>query len=334
MSKTTVDTFADGSSVPPRDDSRPTIVVVGSYGAGLTLRCERVPDAGETVVGRSFSSGHGGKGSNQAIAAARLGARVSFCSVVGDDDFGSSALQLWILEGVDSRLVHVATGSTMVGVILVDATGENRIAIAPGVLDGFSPSLLNGLDEVLNSAQVLLVGLEIPVATAFEALAAGRRAGVTTVLNPAPVPTAPLPSGMLEMVDHLLPNRTEAAQLAGCPVDADPDELAGSACFQPVDTLVMTLGAAGCLVRTDDVVTLVPATPVADVVDTTGAGDSFAAAYAVGIAEGLDALEAARFAVRAAAHSVRTSEVVPSLPYRHEVAEVSPVGVIDRQDSS
>ena len=176
----------DTSSLESRADDPPRVVVVGSYGVGLTLVADRFPAAGETVVGRSFATGHGGKGSNQAVAAARLGATVTLCSAVGTDDFGERARGLWSMEGVDHHLVSTVDGSTMVGVILVDSSGENRIAIAPGVLDAFSADRLAGLDEVLVGADVLLVGLEIPVDTATAALRAGRVAGVTTVLNPGP----------------------------------------------------------------------------------------------------------------------------------------------------
>ena len=167
-------------------------MVVGSYGVGLTLATDRVPDAGETVIGRSFSTGHGGKGSNQAVAARRLGARVTLFTAVGADAFGAGARALWDDEGVEHDQVVTGTGSTMVGVILVDASGENRIAIAPGVLSDFGPQHLDRLADALADCDVLLVGLEIPLATAVAALRAGRAAGVTTVLNPAPAPLEPL----------------------------------------------------------------------------------------------------------------------------------------------
>ena len=296
------------------DAARPHVVVVGSYGVGLTLVTDRVPDAGETVIGRSFSTGHGGKGSNQAVAARRLGARVTLFTAVGADAFGAGARALWDDEGVEHDRVVTGAGSTMVGVILVDASGENRIAIAPGVLSEFAPHHLDGLPSVLAGCDVLLVGLEIPLATAVAALRAGRAAGVTTVLNPAPAPLEPLAPSVLDLVDHLVPNRSEAARLVGRDVGTDARSLLAGPELAGVATVVLTLGGDGALVRTGGVVTPIPAAAVDAVVDTTGAGDTFSAAYVVQLARGADPVTAARFAARAAAHCVGIAEVVPSLP--------------------
>ena len=298
-------------------------MVVGAYGAGLTVTVDRAPEAGETVIGHFFSSGPGGKGSNQAIAAARLGAAVHLCSVLGNDHYGADALELWNTEGVQASLVHTVAGSTMVGVILVEANGENRIAIAPGVLEMFSTAHLVGLDHVLSSADVLLVSLEIPLTTAVEALRRGRAMGVTTILNPAPAPTSRLPDGALDLVDVLTPNRTEAAQLAGLPVTTDPQLLLEANCFDNIATIALTLGREGVLLRHQGVVTSVPAVPVA-AVDSTGAGDAFNGALAIKLAQNWTALEAVQFATYAAAYSVGRHEVVPSLPRPSDLAnEVS-----------
>lgn len=301
------------------DGSDVTVVVVGSYGVGLTLTMDRIPDAGETVTGRHFATGHGGKGSNQAVAAARLGARVVLCSAVGADDFGIQARALWATEGVDARLVRTLEGATMVGVILVDAVGENRIAIAPGVLADYSAGELEGLDAALADADVLLVGLEIPIATAYEALRRGRRAGVVTILNPAPAPTVSLPEGLLALADHVTPNRSEAARLAGLPSDTDPRSLLAAACFSTVGTVVLTLGGDGALVRHGDNVIKIDAVPAGSVVDTTGAGDAFNGAYAVRLAHGDRPAIAARYAACAASWSVSKAEVIPSLPHDRDL---------------
>ncbi len=294
------------------------IVVVGSYGAGLTVRLDRAPLAGETVVGSDFTVAHGGKGSNQAVGAARLGARTLLCTAVGEDHYGANAFELWNEEGVDTSLTRRLPGSTMVGVILVDAQGENRIAIVPGVLADFDAGALQGLAERLDGVGVMLVGLEIPVATAHEALRIGRAAGVTTVLNPAPAPVETLPAGMLELVDHITPNRTEAATLTGLPPDTDPAALASHSVFDAVPNVVLTLGAEGVLLRGTDGHERVPA-PVVDVVDTTGAGDSFNAAYAVALSRGEAPAAAAKYAVRAAAFSVTRPLPIPSLPYQSDL---------------
>lgn len=304
--------------------STPRVVVVGSYGVGLTVTVDRAPGPGETIAGHTFSSGHGGKGSNQAVAAARLGADVRLFSAVGEDQFGRDARALWEAEGIDASGCVTIPGSTMVGVILVEANGENRIAIVPGVLDAFGPEHLCGLAAALDGADILLVGLEIPLDAAAAALRAGRDAGVTTILNPAPAPRGPLPDGMLDLVDHLIPNRTEAAMLASQPIDIDPAELIGAACFDRVSTVVLTLGDRGALLRDGSTMTYIDATSV-EAVDTTGAGDSFNAAYAVSLARGNEPVAAAALAARAAAISVTRAEVIPSLPYAADLAAVSEV---------
>ena len=300
-----------------------SIVVVGSYGVGMTMTMDRAPEAGETVLGRTFSAGPGGKGSNQAIAAARLGARSTLCTVVGADEHGRAARQLWAGEGVGTDLVRTLDGSTMLGLILVEASGENRIAIAPGVLGNFGAEHLDDLDAALESADLLLVGLEIPLGTAFSALRSARRAGVTTVLNPAPAPSTPIPPEMLALVDHLTPNRTEAARISGLPADSDPAELLDCPRFADIETVVVTLGADGVVLRDGATVHRVDAITV-DAVDTTGAGDAFNAAYAVRLADGYSAQDAAEFAVRAAAFSVTTAEVIPSLPFLDDVLALGP----------
>lgn len=301
---------------------RPRVVVVGSYGVGLTVTTDRAPEPGETLKGHTFAAGHGGKGSNQAVAAARLGADVQLFSAVGDDQFGRDARELWASEGVDAEQCVTIPGSTMVGVILVEATGENRIAIVSGVLDAFGPAHLEGLPSALATADVLLTGLEIPVETAAAALLAARRAGVTTVLNPAPAPPGPLPPDLLELVDHLIPNRTEAATLAGLATTTDPAILIDAACFERVPHVVLTLGEQGAMIRSRQGTQLIAASQV-DAIDTTGAGDTFNAAYAVALANGAGPPDAAAIACRAAAISVTRSQVIPSLPYAHELEAVS-----------
>lgn len=298
------------------------IVVVGSYGVGLTLTVDRAPRAGETVVGHAFSSGPGGKGSNQAIAAARLGADVDLVTVVGTDDYGRAAHALWHAEGVGTAGVQTLGGTTMVGVILVEGNGENRIAIAPGVLADMTIAELDGLEALVCDASVVLVSLEIPVDVAYEALRRARAAGVPTVLNPAPAPSGALPAGMLDLVDHLTPNRTEAAALSSLPTSTDAHDLIHADCFAPVTNLVITLGDEGALLRTPDGVERLPAARV-PVVDSTGAGDTFSAAYAVEIALGARPVDAARFATVAAALCVTRAEVVPSLPRRSDVDQFS-----------
>lgn len=276
------------------------VAVVGSYGVGLTFEVERVPEQGETVVGRAFRVDHGGKGSNQAVGAARLGTDVELLTAIGEDAFGAGALALWAAEGVGARAVARVALPTMAGAILVDAEGENRIVIAQGALSALMPEHVDAFAPAIAAADVCLVQLEIPVETAHRALEVARREGVRTVLNPAPAPRAPLPAGMLELVDHLTPNESEAAAL-GETVDG-----AGH--------VVLTLGAEGARCGAERV----PAFPAA-VVDTTGAGDAFNAAFAVSLAEGYPEAEAVRWGCAAGAHMVEHAGVIPGLPTRAQL---------------
>jgi ribokinase len=271
------------------------IAVVGSYGAGLTFGAERVPERGESVIGSLFRIDHGGKGSNQAVGAARLGVEVALLSAVGRDAFGDSALDLWAREGVDAGAVLRTDLPTMTAAILVEASGDNRIVIVPGALASLRPAQVDAFAPQIAAADVLLVQLEIPLETALHALDVGHAAGVKTVLNPAPAPS----ESISPVVDYVTPNETEAAAV---------ERVEG--------TLVLTLGERGAQMGDE----LVPAFP-AHVVDTTGAGDAFCAAFAVALAEGGSDLDAVRWGCAAGAHMVEHEGVVPGLPTRAELEE-------------
>jgi ribokinase len=268
------------------------IAIVGSYGVGLTVELDRVPDAGETVIGRTFRRDHGGKGSNQAVGCARLGAHVDFLTAIGDDEFGQDAATLWEDEGVAAQAV-IASAATMSAPILVEPQGVNRIIVVPGALGELSRAHVDAFADRIAAADVCLVQLEIPVDTALYALDVARRAGVRTILNPAPAPAEPI----APQVDYLTPNETEAAAVR----DAN-------------GTVVLTLGEQGAQVGEQRV----PAFP-AKAIDTTGAGDAFTAAFAVALAEGLSDLEAVRWGCAAGAHMVEHPGVVPGLPTRAEL---------------
>ncbi len=269
------------------------IAVVGSYGAGLTFGAERAPERGESVIGDLFRIDHGGKGSNQAIGAARLGAEVSLLTAVGNDQFGDDAVALWAEEGVDATDVLRVPTPTMTAAILVERSGDNRIVIVPGALSELAPGHVDAFAARIAEADVLLVQLEIPLETAVHALDVARRAGVRAILNPAPAPSEPLDAD----ADYLVPNETEAPAVAGA-----------------AGTVVLTLGEQGA--RLGDEV--VPAFP-ARIVDSTGAGDAFCAAFAVALAEGASELEAVRWGCAAGAHMVEHEGVVPGLPTRAEL---------------
>jgi ribokinase len=277
------------------------IAVVGSYGVGQTFLVDRAPERGETIIGNEARTDHGGKGSNQAIGAARLGADVDFLTAVGRDSFGRSAFELWAAERVGADAVIEAPLPTMTAAILVEASGDNRIVVVPGALSALSPAHVDAFAPRIEAADVLLVQLEIPLETALRALEVGRATGVRTVLNPAPAPVRPI----TPVVDYLTPNETEAPAVAGAQ-----------------GTLVLTLGEQGARIGDEHV----PAFP-ADVVDTTGAGDAFCAAFSVALAEGASDLDAVRWGCAAGAHMVEHEGVVPGLPTRAELEQRLAVAV-------
>lgn len=297
------------------------VAVVGSYGVGLTMQVSRVPEPGETVTGGTFAEGPGGKGSNQAVGAARLGAQVDLFTAVGDDSFGRAAHTLWAGEGIDASTVRVVDAATMVGVILVDATGENRIAIAPGALDRLTPADLDAFVPAIAAADVLVVSLEIPLPVALRALELGRSNGTRTLLNPAPA--CALPDEAWPLIDVLTPNEMEAPVLLGASAQGlDAAGVVAELRARTGGAVVLTRGARGVVVSDEGGSAEVPAVPATRVVDTTGAGDSFTAALAVRLAEGAALTDAVHFAAHAGAHTVSIPGVIPALPRRDELASL------------
>ena len=302
--------------------SAPRIVVVGSYATGLTMKVPRIPTAGETLLGTGYRVDLGGKGSNQAVGCARLGAQVAFVAKIGQDNFGDMALHLYRDEGIDASLVKgCAEAPTGVGFIVVEeSSGQNSIVLDPGANELLTAADVAQAATVLNSAAVVLTQLEIPVEAAACALQRGRSAAAITILNPAPV--RPLPSTVLSLVDVLTPNEKEARVLAGRPPDdaADPVAVARDLLRNGVKQVIMTLGEKGALLVNASTQKLFPAIEV-DVVDTTGAGDSFNAGLAVALANGNNLEQAVPFAIVTGAMAVTKEGVVPSLPRRHQVLE-------------
>jgi ribokinase len=277
-----------------------TVLVVGSINVDLVITLERLPAPGETVTGGRFARHGGGKGANQAVAAARAGARVRLVGAVGDDEFGAAAVAELEAEGVDAEAVARIDGTpTGVALIAVDAEGRNQIAVASGANARVDGALVAaGVDRSgLTGRDVCLLGFEVPddavVAGANAAAAAGARA----VLNPAPARALPATGPVL-----LTPNALEAHALTGEP---DPERAARAIAQQTAAPVLVTLGADGALLLDGDTVATLPAPPVADVVDTTGAGDVLNGVLAAGLAAGLDLQAAAKRAVEAASGSVR-----------------------------
>lgn len=297
----------------------PAVAVVGSYNHGLSMAVDSLPAPGETVLGGDFVEGVGGKGSNQAVGAARLGAVVSFVGCLGDDRFGDSAIELWAEEGVDADSVRRTDEThTGVGFVIVDNDGENAISVAPGANSHLSSADVRAAREPIQSADVLLCQLETDLDPVIEAVRTAADAGTEVILNPAPA--RDLPDSLLEHVDVLTPNRGEARLLAGHEPTADVPvaDLLDSLSGLGVETMVLTLGADGAIVDDGETRAHVDAVDV-EVVDTTGAGDAFNAGVAVARAEAQSIVEAARFGCVCGGLSCTASEVVPALPDRSAV---------------
>jgi ribokinase len=298
----------------------PRITVVGSYATGLTMKVKRLPSGGETLLGTGYRVDYGGKGSNQAVGCARLGAKVSLVASIGKDTFGEMALSLYGDEGIDVAHVKQTSGTpTGVGFIVVEAaTGNNCIIIDPGANELLTAQDVSDCAAAFQSTAVILTQLEIPVATAGAALRFGREAGAITILNPAPV--RPLPPSVLQLIDVLTPNLLEAKVLTGRRPDdvAEPEQLACELIRGGIKQVVMTLGEQGVLIVTPTSATHVPAI-VVSAVDTTGAGDAFNAGLATALASGSTLESAVQFAAVTGGLAVTKDGVVPSLPSRNEV---------------
>ena len=299
----------------------PAITVIGSLNADLVQNVDRLPRAGETIVGGSLKTFSGGKGANQAYAAGRMGARVSMIGQLGNDSLASLLLTSLQSAGVDTELVGEADVSTGTAVILVLPSGENVIVISPGANATVTPALATGRLGSLRGGSYLLSQLEIPIESVQESLAVARARNATTILDPAPA--RPLPAELLRNVDFLTPNETETLALLGEPdlsmdVDSDVERAAGQLLALGPRSVILKLGARGCLVATEGRSIREPGFEVS-AVDTTGAGDVFNGAFATAMAEGKTVRQAARFANAAAALSVTRPGAQSSVPSRQRV---------------
>lgn len=285
------------------------------------MRVDRLPSPGETLLGKGYRVDFGGKGSNQAVACARLGSRVSFIAKIGLDNFGEIALGLHREEKVDvSSVIQVPDKPTGVGFIIVDAKGNNCITIDPAANDLLTAEEVSQSLKTLASETVILTQLEIPPLAAGEAMARGRERGALTILNPAPARI--LPDSVLKFVDVLTPNQNEAKVLTGLSPDAavEPETVARELIRRGVKQVVMTLGEKGALVMTANSSLYIPAIKVL-AEDTTGAGDAFNGGLAVALSRGANLEDAVRFAVVTGGLAVTREGVVPSLPTRTEVLQ-------------
>ncbi|MGU9807119.1 UNVERIFIED_CONTAM: ribokinase [Pseudomonas sp. CM11] len=295
------------------------VVVVGSLNMDLVTRAPRLPRGGETLIGESFCTIPGGKGANQAVAAARLGAKVSMVGCVGSDAYGQELRGALLAEGIDCQSVSVVAGSSGVALIVVDDNSQNAIVIVAGANGVLTPDVLDQFDEVLRSADVIICQLEVPDATVGHALKRGRELGKTVILNPAPA-SRPLPADWYACIDYLIPNESEAAVLSGLAVDSL--ETAEAAATQLLAAgagkVIVTLGAQGLMFANGASFQHFPA-PLVKAVDTTAAGDTFVGGFAAALADGKSEVEAIRFGQVAAALSVTRAGAQPSIPTLLEV---------------
>ncbi|WP_135451111.1 ribokinase [Tabrizicola caldifontis] len=296
------------------------IVILGIFVADTAYRAERMPKMGETILGRTFALGPGGKGSNQAVAAAMAGGRTHFITRLGRDDFAQIARSTWARAGVHPEVTEDAESYTGAAFIfLEDATGNNAIIVSPGAAARITPQDLEAKADLIRGASVFVTQLEQPIPAARRGLEIARAAGVTTILNPAPA--AELDDSLLGLCDFVTPNESEAEALTGMPVTsvAEAERAADALLARGVGAVVVTLGGNGALYRDRSRSVHVPVISAGPVVETTGAGDAFNGGFAVALSEGRDVVDAVRFGCATAGISVTRAGTAPAMPTRAEI---------------
>ncbi len=296
------------------------VSILGVYVADTTFRADRQPDMGETILGKSFALGPGGKGSNQAVAAARAGAETHFISKLGDDAFADMARAIWAEAGVVADVVTDPDSYTGAAYIFVDdATGNNAIIISPGVAATISLQDVEAQAAIIRASDVFMTQLEQPIEAACAGLSIALEAGVKTILNPAPA--ADLPDEMIALSDLVTPNESEAEGLTGVKVTSDDTAEAAARILidRGAGAVIVTLGENGALYVDAAQSVKVPAISAGPVAETTGAGDAFNGAFAARWSDGATAEEALRFAAATAAISVTRPGTAASMPDKSDV---------------
>lgn len=300
------------------------IVILGIFVADTAYRAERMPKMGETILGRTFALGPGGKGSNQSVAAAmaqsETAGRTHIITRLGKDDFAQIARSTWAKAGVHTEVTEDAESYTGAAFIfLEEATGNNAIIVAPGAAARITVEDLEAKADLIRGASVFVTQLEQPIPAARRGLEIARTAGVTTILNPAPA--APLDDALLSLCDFVTPNESEAEALTGLPVTsvAEAERAADALLSRGVGAVVITLGGNGALYRDRTRSVHVPVISAGPVVETTGAGDAFNGGFAVALSEGKDVVEAVRFGCATAGISVTRPGTAPAMPARAEI---------------
>ena len=297
-----------------------SIVILGIFVADTAYRAERIPRLGETILGESFNLSPGGKGSNQAVAAAKAGTNAHMITRLGKDTFADMALDIWQKAGVTPAITQHENSYTGAACIFVEAeSGNNAIIVTPGVAGQIDNSDIDRNAELIADADIFITQLEQPLSAAMHGLELARKNGVRTLLNPAPA--AELPDGMLALCDYVTPNETEAEGLTGVKVTSVESAIEAAKALRAAGAgaAIITLGENGALYHDADTTIHVPAMPSGKVIETTGAGDSFNGSFAAAIAEGMTAVEAVKFGCAAAGISVTRAGAADSMPSRAEI---------------
>lgn len=297
-----------------------SIVILGIFVADTAYRAERIPRLGETILGESFNLSPGGKGSNQAVAAAKAGANAHMITRLGKDTFADMALDIWQKAGVTPAITQHDNSYTGAACIFVEAdSGNNAIIVTPGVAGQIDNSDIDRNADLIADADIFITQLEQPLGAAMYGLELARKNGVRTLLNPAPA--AKLPDGMLALCDYVTPNETEAEGLTGVKVTSVESAIEAAKALRAAGAgaAIITLGENGALYHDADTTIHVPVMPSGKVIETTGAGDSFNGSFAAAIAEGMTAVEAVKFGCAAAGISVTRAGAADSMPSRAEI---------------
>lgn len=301
---------------------KPKIIVIGSSNTDMVVKVPHIPAPGETILGSDFLTIPGGKGANQAVAAARAGADVTFIACVSDDSFGKQSVENYKNEGIDTSCIKVQPGiHSGIALINVAVDGENSISVAPGANNHLLPEDIYGFEPVFDGAKIVLTQLEIPMETVEAAAEVAHAKGIPFILNPAP--GAAIPDSLLSKVSIISPNETEAAIITSRKNFSEKDvpEMAGEIFEKEGITVLLTLGSKGVYLKTFDIEEMIPGHRV-KAVDTTAAGDVFNGALAAALAGEMDLKEAVDFAQRAAAISVTRMGAQPSAPTLDEIQNV------------
>ena len=298
-----------------------SIVILGIFVADTAYRAKRVPLIGETILGESFDLSPGGKGSNQAVAAAKAGADTHMITRLGRDTFADMALDIWQKAGVTPAITQHDDGYTGAACIFIESeTGNNAIIVTPGVAGKINNSDIDHNADLIANADIFITQLEQPLAAAMYGLGMARKNGVCTLLNPAPA--AELPEGMLALCDYVTPNETEAEGLTGVKVTSVDSAIDAAKALRAAGAgaAIITLGENGALYHDAETTIHMPAMSSGKAIETTGAGDAFNGSFAAAIAEGITPVEAVRFGCAAAGISVTRPGAANSMPSRAEIA--------------